>query len=518
MQVHEKSDYLDKWFTAAISNNDQYINKHVSDCAGALNQSGKTALMLAGEAGAIEVLSILAPLEAGILSSEERCALEYALLGEKIQSIPVLLRHEGRFMKESGKDPLLFALQSQARESALKLISLNEEGDALDYRQALELANTMKYRDVVKALQCKLRSNDSNEVEPIKPIISGVSKIDGVPTTYITADGRSLSLSMSVSFEEGSRSCSLTPHRPRQIDYDFLLYAKDQEILRLQTLLVQLSNTMNIRVAKLFTCMEDNTALDDVDKLQSDLAAAMLTIDELTDKIEQQKALVSASVPDTHASDNKSNYINNLDNDTDEVRNLRKTVYLLTETINELEDKLRLSASTTDLAERKVTERILTENINLKKTVEALSGKLDNLSKSISHVAIDNAHWSQNSAGGPTADPSALGNQLTGSMSAKLSVGLPRNMNSGAVAMSPGQKLANIALSQVVSSVNASSPSSNITSENTWAYHSDKMITHIDASTPTQSRRNTINRPRAPARRNTQWYTEQMRRAGRVQC
>ncbi|ESU36891.1 Hypothetical protein DHA2_152436 [Giardia duodenalis] len=511
MQIHKEPDRLEEWFSAAITGNKEYINKHKSDCVGSVNQAGKTGLMLAGEMGALDTLALLAPLEAKILSPEGRCALEYAILEEQLKSIPILLQYEARFMKETGKDPLLLALQAHAKSSALEIIAFSEEDDALDYSRALELANDMDYHDVVEALQHKVGAADTSRANSIRPTISGVNKIGDTPGTYITADGRNLSLSMSVSFGDGSRSCSLAPHRPRQIDYDFLLYAKDQEILRLQTLLVQLSSHMKLKVANLITHTSDHIELENVDKLQSDLAAAMLRIDELTEKLEQKKTMVSVSAPDGQGASDKSVAIDSFNNDTDEVKNLKRTVYLLTETINELEDKLRLSASTTDLAERKVTERIFTENISLKKTVEILSGKLDSLSKSVPHSAINNVQWLQTSNEGSSVNPSSAGVVLTDSMSTKLSVGLPRSMSSGATAVSPAQKLANMALSQ-------DSLSTNITSGHSWAYHSDKMISHVDVSTPTQSKRNAITRPRAPARRNAQWYAEQVRRVGRVQC
>ncbi|EFO62624.1 Protein 21.1 [Giardia lamblia P15] len=514
MQIHEEPNCLEEWFSAAITGNEEYINKHKSDCVGSVNQAGKTALMLAGEMGALGTLALLAPLEAKRLSPEGRCALEYAILEEQLKSIPILLQYEARFMQETGKDPLLLALQNYAKSSALEIIAFSEETDALDYSQALELANNMAYHDIVEALQCKLGTDDTNKADLNRPTISGVTKIGDAPGTYITADGRNLSLSMSVSFGDRSRSCSLAPHRPRQIDYDFLLYAKDQEILRLQALLVHLSSNMKLKVTNLITHTHDHTALEDVDKLQSNLASAMLTIDELTERLQQQKTIISVSVPSVQAPSDKSNAIDNSNKDADEVKTLKKTVYLLTETINELEDKLRLSASATDLAERKVTERIFTENINLKKTIEILSGKLDCLSKSVPHSATNDVQWSQASNGDSSLNPPSIGAVLTDSMLTKLSVGLPRSMSSGATAVSPGQKLANMALSQESVSANISSGHSG----HNWAYHSDKMISHIDVSTPTQSRRSTITRPRAPARRNTQWYAEQVKRVGRVQC
>lgn len=522
METSSNLSHLDEWFSAAITGNEEFINKHASDYARTFNQDGKTALMLAGELGMIGILAILAPLEAGILSKEERYALEYAILKERVESIPTLLHYENCYMKTLGKDPLLFALQNQSKESALAIIALSKDDDSLDYNNALELATAMAYHDVVGALQCKLEGNSSVTLEPIRPTISGVTKIDGTPATYVTADGRNLTLSMSVSFGDASRSCSLAPRRPRQIDYDFLLYSKDQEILRLQTLLIQISNNMKIKIAHFFAHTHDTAALDDVDKLQSDLAAAMLTIDELNDKLEQQKSIasLSAPVPDiyAHVSDNKSSFIGTQGNEPDEVKDLRRKVYILTETVNELEDKLRLSTSTTDIAERKVTERIFAENMNLRKTVQALSGKLDSLSKSVPQNMTDETQWSHASHEGFTVGSTSIESMPTNSISTKLSVGLPRSSTSGAVAMSPGQKLANIALSHTSPHANASSPLSSDTSKHIWAYHSDKMITHIDVSTPTQAKRTAITRPRAPARRNTQWYAEQMKRVRRAQC
>lgn len=515
MQISSDPSYLDDWFSSAITGNEECLTKHAPNCARALNQDGKTAFMLAGEAGMVGALALLAPLEAGILSKEGLYALEYAILREQVESIPILLHYENCFMRAVGRDPLLFALHNRSRESALAIITLSKDDDALDYSQALELANGMTYHEIVEALHCKLGDIGATALEPIRPTISGVSKIDGTPATYITADGKNLSLSMSVSFGDVSRSCSLAPHRPRQIDYDFLLYSKDQEILRLQTLLIQLSNSVKIKITNFYTRKDDATMLNDVDKLQSDLAAAMLTIDELNEKLEQQKSIVAMSAPapisapvPVPAPNNKSSFIDTLGNETDEVKSLKRTVYILTETVNELEDKLRLSASTTDLAERKVTERIFAENISLKRTVEALSGKLDSLSKSVPHSTVDDTQGSQN---GHESFP-------IGFTSTKLSVGLPKSIPSEMVAISPGQKLASAALSQVSPSIIASSPPPRAASGHNWAYHSDKMINRIDVSTPTQARRTAITRPRAPARRNTQWYAEQMRRAGRVQC
>lgn len=70
MQIHKEPDRLEEWFSAAITGNKEYINKHKSDCVGSVNQAGKTGLMLAGEMGALDTLALLAPLEAKILSPE----------------------------------------------------------------------------------------------------------------------------------------------------------------------------------------------------------------------------------------------------------------------------------------------------------------------------------------------------------------------------------------------------------------------------------------------------------------
>lgn len=103
--------------------------------------------------------------------------MEYAILEEQLKSIPILLQYEARFMKETGKDPLLLALQAHAKSSALEIIAFSEEDDALDYSRALELANDMDYHDVVEALQHKVGAADTSRANSIRPTISGVNKI-----------------------------------------------------------------------------------------------------------------------------------------------------------------------------------------------------------------------------------------------------------------------------------------------------------------------------------------------------
>ncbi|TNJ30443.1 Ankyrin repeat protein 1 [Giardia muris] len=111
---------LPAWFAAA--NNDRIVDAQhlLEECAGARNEAGETALMIAARLGFCDLVQLLSSTEANYVSPSGRTALMIAAEANQPQTC-VLLLHEKDITLSDGQDALTLAVGVSAKDALMAM-------------------------------------------------------------------------------------------------------------------------------------------------------------------------------------------------------------------------------------------------------------------------------------------------------------------------------------------------------------------------------------------------------------
>lgn len=139
---------VDTWFEAAERGDLQYIAAHSTFQATKKRSDGLTALMIAANAGHLDVVKNLCSNEAGYTTSSGKAAIHFSIDHDRWDIAAVLLPLEGSLRTMSGDTPLHWAVRAGARECVTNLadryrIDMNNSGQT-----AAALANSLDRGDL----------------------------------------------------------------------------------------------------------------------------------------------------------------------------------------------------------------------------------------------------------------------------------------------------------------------------------------------------------------------------------
>ncbi|TNJ30591.1 Ankyrin repeat protein 3 [Giardia muris] len=139
---------LDAWFEAAERGDLQYIAANSTFQATKRRSDGLTALMIAANAGHLEVVKNLCSNEAGYTTNSGKAAIHYSIDHDRWDVTAVLLPLEGSLRTMSGDTPLHWAVRVGARECVTNLadryrIDMNNSGQT-----AAALASSLNLEDL----------------------------------------------------------------------------------------------------------------------------------------------------------------------------------------------------------------------------------------------------------------------------------------------------------------------------------------------------------------------------------
>ena len=146
------------WFSAALTNNTEYIKANLAIHARSVDSTGQTALMIAAKHNCGAVATLLAPHESCAVNSEGKNAMIIAAERNNVGICRILLSHEVHATGPNGITPLMAAALHGSLDVVILLTPILWAKSDEGYKTALDYACLQDKLDVLKFMLDKVPS------------------------------------------------------------------------------------------------------------------------------------------------------------------------------------------------------------------------------------------------------------------------------------------------------------------------------------------------------------------------